>query len=470
MADSLIDALLGAQTHYTQTNPLYVGGAHLLANPIQLQTNDPIKAGIASALSNIVGGAMAGYGQKQAQQQYSSEFLPAVQEYASNPSALLEKGSQFQPIATALLQNQLSSGLTEQQAKMENRQKAGLELIKTGMPSYVRLGAKMMGVGEEDLQSLQRPNPIMVNSYGAGNLSKPNNSFVQTTSVLDKVMNTAQVLKQRSPQLTDNAAYDAAQKLHASELAALKEADPKAKKARTDADQMMSVATQAEMYIKNAGDTGGFGGWFPTAQKYGSGALGLISEDQRKKFEATQQLDTLRADILKAARPPGSGPMTDKDAEFYLSSSATSSQEPETNEAVIRKLKNLASYQYDYADFNDWYRLSQGTMDRSEAYWNMYKKAHPPILVNDKANTAVWNENRPSWQEFFGLKSTKGLAGPGGGVQQKQQPQIRPIGQTERPPMPKGAPSHTEWSEELQSYAYHDKLRNVIVPVPSGGP
>lgn len=170
-----------------------------------------------------------------------------------------------------------------------------------------------------------------------------------------------------------------------------------AEKLRQQAESMQTLADTAQRYVEDAGRTGGT---FSGARDWASYLYSFISSDEQSQRDAETGLDSLKADIVAAARKPGAGAMSDPEMLTYIQSGPNTRNTPEANVEIIEKMRNVADLQSEKADFVDWYISKKGTADGAAQAWKAYKKENP--LLIEKDGKLEWNRNRTDWRSFVG--------------------------------------------------------------------
>lgn len=408
MAD-LASILLGKQQEMVQTDPFYVGGANIMQNS---QSIDPYKfdnpwAGVAAQIGTaLLGSAGAAYGRQRGEQKYNNYAAPLMAALASSDpyKSVSSLDGDYGDIVSVLAQNKLNSQMAKDQLYQELAGKAIEKYIENpssrseGLVKAIagKAGIDMPGMGGERRNQLT---PVADFARPARGLNPQAEAGPE--SVERMIQRTAQNLIDEG-QATPSQAYQTARAVHKAELDAIERAREQAETGRQKAREQELLSNQAHMYMKEAGDTGG---WGPIPRSLQNLTAKIF---QGPKYDATQSLDSLAAEIVSTARQAGSGQMSDRDVLMYLQSGPTSANEPETNEAIIQKGLNISKLAKDKAAFTDWYIGKFGRATNIEQEWQRYLDEHPPIQVSNEG--AKWNESRPPWQSYFDI--TKWGANP----------------------------------------------------------
>ena len=414
----LAEILAGKQQEMVQSNPFYIGGANVLQGSTNIDPykfNDPW-AGVAAQIGTaLLGSAATAYGKRQGEQEYKDFMIPIQQAFRSpDPTSYLKgQDGEYGDIINVLLAQDRDRQMQSQSMMQDLAGKAIQEYVKNPNPRSAELvkvlaekgGMSLDGFGVESGQSQLTPVGDFARPVQGMNQVRLPDGVNRPVSVRDKVMQTAQILQDQNPGLTPNAAIDSAEKLHKAELEALAGTNKKAEAAREYANSVMGLADTADMYVKQAGDTGGVGGYGSGLQNKLTALAGLFSPSQANKLTATQQLDSLRADVIAKMRPKGVGAMSDAEMRAYLSAGPSSINEPGVNQEIIDKLRTVGQYEKEYADFLDWHRMTFQSMDGADAAWQAYKSQNPPILFDEQTGKGSWNTERVPWTQFFNSDS-----------------------------------------------------------------
>lgn len=161
------------------------------------------------------------------------------------------------------------------------------------------------------------------------------------------------------------------------------------------ANELETLAKQGEAYLQQAGYTGPYGGLSQSL----SGLAGTVSEGQMDKFTAGQALESLKADVVRLARPKGVGSMSDPEMLVYIQSGPQLSKTPEANTEVLNRYKYAAAIEKAYAQHVRQSMMQGQTKTEADAEWSKVR-AQNPYLIRD-ARSGQLRPN-PSWQQLAG--------------------------------------------------------------------
>lgn len=144
-------------------------------------------------------------------------------------------------------------------------------------------------------------------------------------------------------------------------------------------EALSRMVDQLDYYTQEAGNTGIGGG----LRQWGSSLLGELGvESQQKKAAAGEQIKSLGADIVRTARQVGSGPMSDRDVQLYLSSGPQLTNTEEANQEIINRMRYAAKLQSSYADFMREQRDAGVPLVKAQQAWRETVKANPYLVKN----------------------------------------------------------------------------------------
>ena len=217
-------------------------------------------------------------------------------------------------------------------------------------------------------------------------------------SLLDKIQETTLSLMDAG--VPGGAAAETAKTIHSADTNEMRAAQKRVDDLREQANAMTTLADTAEAGVSGAGNTGGL---LNGPREAASWIWSMFSGDEQKQRDSQAILDSVAPDVIKASRAPGSGAMSDPEMRAYLSAGPSSSNTPSENAVLIDKLRNMAGVQKDYADFLDWYRNTNQTLQGAQGVWDAYKQANPMFSRNGKEMT--FNKDRQSWRDFIAQPS-----------------------------------------------------------------
>lgn len=167
-----------------------------------------------------------------------------------------------------------------------------------------------------------------------------------------------------------------------------------AKEAREYGQKMLDLASTARAGLAKAGTTGSFN----TARSaLDSVASFFGSEASTETRTGDQILSSIAPEVIKMSRAPGA--VSDYESKLYLGSAPGVNQTPETNAILIKKMEDIGKLNLDYADFLEAFKeANAGSTAGANRKWAEYKNKFPFFTQDGKE----LNENRPSWQEYFG--------------------------------------------------------------------
>lgn len=214
----------------------------------------------------------------------------------------------------------------------------------------------------------------------------------------DRIKSTALDLIE-SGEATPSQAYQTARDIHKADSKLLSETKTRADALYQGADELENLALQGQKTIDRAGQTGG---------TFAPGGIGdklsylwsFLSPDERAQRAAQGEMQGMTSDIIKGARPPGAGAMSDPEMMAYLKSGISAQNEPDQNRAIVAKLQNVAALNREKAGYLDWYAENYGTTDGMNELWNEYKRQEPLIVEDDKGEL-VWNTERRPWESVI---------------------------------------------------------------------
>ncbi len=381
----------------------------------QAFSKSPLASFGTSLVSSLLGGLVSQYGKHQEAQQLNSVIGVLPQLYSNPQEVNAPEGvdeNAFAALKTSSIIKDLQRKAVVQEATREKNEDLGTKILVAGLQSNnprersKLLGlAESLGIGKDLLSKAQgelRPQVTdALNSPAAlpGTAPTPaasNELFPNLPGVTS--------LKDRYNSLINDAienqgatyasARQAAKDQVGAEMKALNGSVDEAAEARKYAQKLQDVADTANAGMAGAGATGGMFGPARNALAYVASAFG--NEDQTNKLASQTLLDSVKPSVVGLAKTPGTGATSDFESKMYLGAGPGSNNTPEANALLTAKAKNLASVNFQYADFLDAYKAEKGTTQGAQKLWQVYKQANP--IFDPK--TGEINSNRPSWQDF----------------------------------------------------------------------
>jgi hypothetical protein len=202
---------------------------------------------------------------------------------------------------------------------------------------------------------------------------------------------------------TANAALEYADKMTKADSLDIKNTEDKLKNLRESTAALDGIISTAELGVKGAGETGGFGGG---ARNLASKAASLFSTEQQAKQTAQSMLDSVGPDIIKASRSQGAGAMSDREMEQYLKAGPSSANTPEANLALLDKYKAVSSMNKEYVNFLEKVQADYGSTKGADKLWQQYKTENP-LFVQGQDGEYAPNLDRPNIFDWVNGATTK---------------------------------------------------------------
>lgn len=196
---------------------------------------------------------------------------------------------------------------------------------------------------------------------------------------------------------TETQALQQAEKQLRGEQKALDETFKQSSELLQNSMELKNLSRQARALINTAGSTGGFRGYGTSIQK-------LFKDD--KEFKAMEGMETLKALQFALTRVKGTGAVSDRETEMYLSSGVRPENQKETNILIAQRIERLGQVLEDRASFLNYMRRT-GNFQRADELWQAYMDKNPLIKVengsyiSDPRGGFKENTNRQTWQEFL---------------------------------------------------------------------
>jgi hypothetical protein len=405
MADPrLQEALLAKQQEIANKNMWSNVGSALIQGTPQYTGADPVKAGALQAAQILLGGALGSYGQGQAKKQFLTEYIPQMHQTLSQPTNLAVADLLADDGDNTAIIQALLGGQADQAKLAGEERLAAIKAVADAQTPQAR----------DMLMKIIDP----TGSRGLRDIGTREQSIVQVgrrggPGRFNPAMREQQLLGQgASPQVASAAVG-----------AELKHNLEGQTKLRADIAQDLNLANELQAYIERAeplieavGETGS--PWpIEGLETFGMGAVaglpgvGGLTAD---KYNARKAMDTLRADAIQAAKAKTGtlGAINAKELEVLLTAGIGTGNTPQANRAIVDSIKKRIVALREKGSF-----INQG----------LQRGLSPDAIQSGWAT--------------------------------------REQAKAQRPPRPPGAPSHTEWSETRQEWAYYDRLTNEIVPV-----
>lgn len=113
------------------------------------------------------------------------------------------------------------------------------------------------------------------------------------------------------------------------------------------------------------------------------------------------EMQAITAKLVPLMRAPNSGSTSDFDARMFKQGTVGVDKPKETNKSVANALIARAEQADDYVTFKQDYLQQNGTLLGADQYWKEYANKNP-IFDPKKPNSYTLNNNRKSYQEYFG--------------------------------------------------------------------
>ena len=304
-----------------------------------------------------------------------------------------EHGDKLKNIA---LQSYLTNVEREQkiaQDRLDARQSMALAFAKEGIPTEA--AKEILGEDPFLLQNEMAVRAEQAEKKAA--FGKPVEPKLFEGETLDEKRN-RYIEQGKRMGMTANKASDDADRRLAVEKQSNKAIETKIQDARAKASTVSNLAAVATESVAGAGSTGGPALYAGGRELASSLYQYLPTEGGRTEAQqraSTRVLDSIKPEIVKAGRSPGS--VTDFENKLLIGAGPSSDKTPEENKALIKGMEERAQLDSDYADFLESYLNQKGTSIGADKLWNEYKKAE----VFPKGRL---NPERTSWQEYLGAK------------------------------------------------------------------
>jgi hypothetical protein len=162
-----------------------------------------------------------------------------------------------------------------------------------------------------------------------------------------------------------------------------------------NSDYLIARVTQGK---EKAGQTGG-PAWQAAIREAASGLYSTIptegGREERAQRAATKELDSIRPEIVKELRSPGS--VSNYETEMLIGAGPSSANTPEENTRILANMVRIRDLNEDYANFMEAYIEDKGSAFGADQVWHQYKKDQ--VFIDNK-----FNDNRMPWNEWFQTK------------------------------------------------------------------
>jgi hypothetical protein len=143
---------------------------------------------------------------------------------------------------------------------------------------------------------------------------------------------------------------------------------------------LRALTENLERYTSEAGATGSGG----NIRQMGAKILGEFGNtEQANKAAAGEALSSLSADIVRTARQVGSGPMSDRDVQLYLSAGPRLTNSPEGNKQILDRYRQALTLQDKYVDYMYEAQRQGVSITEAKKNWNDQRRANPYFIKQD---------------------------------------------------------------------------------------
>jgi len=139
-----------------------------------------------------------------------------------------------------------------------------------------------------------------------------------------------------------------------------------------------------------AGGTGGISGSIPFRGKFD---------------EDFSELESIRSEIIPKMRQPGSGSSSDLDIKMFSKASVGPTKPYKANKNIGTAYIINRQNAIDKIDFLEQYMAENGHLRGANRLWKKYLNENP-IFSPNKQKDYELNENRKTWQQYFGLEES----------------------------------------------------------------
>lgn len=403
MADpyaQIANALQARQKEFYNTNP-YLMAAQAGSDRVTERAGNRGYAQVANALLSALQGGLAGYGARDAKENYQS-YAAQIPQLLSQPGGVqaLAANPEYADIASALaandyqgqqqLANQMANYAFQSKLQQEGAlQSKGLVMDGSGsvkpIPGYAEAQTELLRSQREGLygrpQMAERaqPAPTTEDDLFGGRLGESPQAKYESTFQRNVMMG-----------MPPGEASEAARQQIAGRLKADSTGALAAAKAREDANKLLDIAQQGRAGMTKAGYTG------PGASiaRLGADLGSYFSDSLAQQSQGYGQLDSILPTLVAYGRPPGA--FTEREWGILAKSGPASSNTAATNAALVAKFEEAAKRQSEFADLVDTVQQRGGSYNDAMRLWNEYRLNVP--VFDDQGNI---NANRPGWQDYF---------------------------------------------------------------------
>jgi len=337
---------------YSQ-NPWVMGGRAVMQTQMP-QFENPWMTGLAQALTGLAGGAVMGYGMRQA------------------------RGDQMAATAKAL-----DSGLL---GEVDPKVRAALT---SGDEASQKLGMALLS---EEMETKRSSRALEAEIEKHRRLKEIEH---QNALELQRQKDAADVAAKNAEKAGKPLEYDKVTEQALKELNAVSEKGRKL-------EQLGGTLEQA------AGEAGytGIGGDYVSS---GLRALSLISGDAEKATKARGILEGLQSEIVSASRDVGAGGTSDLESGMYLRSGPLASRSKEENLLLAQTMKARGARERAYADFLTKQARQGVDLSTAKERWKTYEQKFPLLVPGDSGLSV--NSKVPSIDDFL-LQAQQGAIQP----------------------------------------------------------
>lgn len=181
-----------------------------------------------------------------------------------------------------------------------------------------------------------------------------------------------------------------------------KSAVKKVDELRARSEKLKNITDSLSIGIAGSGATGG-PGIINGPRDVASSFLAFFgNDDQRAKQDAQTYLRDAKVKISAMAKQPGEGAVSDYERKLFLLTAPGEDMTPTQNATILGRLQRLQEIESQYADFLEFAVSSGVSMTDAQKKWREYSDANP-VIIQDPNNKAVYDLERKSWQDFFGI-------------------------------------------------------------------
>lgn len=165
--------------------------------------------------------------------------------------------------------------------------------------------------------------------------------------------------------------------------------------------QIKDLTGQLRSALSRSGRTGAGGS---IAQSLAGIAGWSGAEGQRLKYSAGQEVESFQNEAVKMFGRAFKGPMSDRDVQIMLRAAPSLNNEPEANEAILKRWDYAGDLQNAYSDYMRDAQNRGVPVRQAESEWSKLR-ANQPYLITGKDGLRHPN---PFWQNFNSSGGTSG--------------------------------------------------------------